>query len=249
MPLVRVGDNCRWRCVPGPPPYDTSVCKRVCPGLSAGGRQQSAMMMEEDGAAKKAAQEAERMMNEDCMCKGGKKRISEQELFGGCTVPVDYTISPRSRASIYANNRTRYAPPTGSPLFSLAALAVGDASATLIISDDAVARAFQLLYVQLDPTTPYSSIVMQVYVGENLREEFSGIQLDPATNNNCVSTACQVPICAGSVEQISIAIVNVGAAPLGDNAGVRVQGRLILQGDADFPRCWDCSQVPGAPIG
>lgn len=27
MPLVRVPNKGRWRCVPGPPPYDSAVCR------------------------------------------------------------------------------------------------------------------------------------------------------------------------------------------------------------------------------
>lgn len=36
MPLVWTPPKgCVWRCVPGPPPYDTAVCRKVCPTIVA----------------------------------------------------------------------------------------------------------------------------------------------------------------------------------------------------------------------
>lgn len=165
--------------------------------------------------------------------------VSEQLQAALAAGDCSKVISPRSRAALYANNRNRYVPAIGTaPSGVIGGLAAGSESTALTISTDRIARAFQFTYVQFDAGTTYASLVMNVYVGGNLREQFSGVQLDPATNNGCIASACQVMICAGEVEDITVTFTNVSAAALAAGANVRVQGRMIMDGDPEFPACW-----------
>lgn len=194
---------------------------------------------------------------------------SDSQQMAMIGMSCDMTLSPRSRAAIYANDRDRFIPDVGTaPSAILNNLPAGGESARLTISSDAIARGFKMTFVQLDSTTSYNDVVMNVFVGGIRRYRFSGPQLDPTTNNGCISTACQERICAGSQELIEVSFTNVGAAALSATANVRVQGNILLDGDPEFAGCWgsacklaglptpkltpgsDCScKMPSAPIG
>ena len=153
----------------------------------------------------------------------------------------DMSLSPRSKAAIYANSRDRFIPAIGTaPSNVIASLPANSTSSLLTISSDRIAKGFKVTLVTLDAGTSYNSLVMNVYVGSDTtpRYQFSGAQLNPATNNGCVAQACQMRICAGIDEDIKVSFTNVSSVDLDATARVRVQGNILLAGDPEFAGCW-----------
>lgn len=149
------------------------------------------------------------------------------------------TISPQTVADLYGAKRSAWIPLLPDPASNvIASLGANATSTALTIDTSGIERVFRFIYVELDTGTSYSSIAMTVYVNGRERYEWSGRELDPATNNGCIAQACKVWIAAGSIENITVTFTNTTGVALGAGARVRVQGERSLPGEEGFAVGW-----------
>lgn len=157
----------------------------------------------------------------------------------GCSM----LIAPRTLAAKLGQDRDRYIPDLDTlPSAVIAGLAPSTTSTPLILSgttDEPLPRVFEFDEVTLDPGTSFQDIVMSVYVGGIRLYRLSGSQLNPSTDNSCVTRAlCGTKVCIGALQSLDIRFTNVSTGALGAAASVRVHGRLSFPGDATFVDCW-----------
>lgn len=157
----------------------------------------------------------------------------------GCSM----LIAPRTLAAKLGEDRDRYVPDLdAAPSTVLNGLAPQATSTPLVISaaaEEPIPRVFQFDEVTLDPGTSFQDIVMSVYVGGIRLYRLSGLQLNPTTENACVTRAlCGMKVCVGALQDLDLRFTNVSTGALGGAASVRVHGRIAFPGDADFVDCW-----------
>lgn len=162
---------------------------------------------------------------------------------GLALMQCSYLIAPKTLAAILGQDRDRFIPEENDPpsavIASLAPQGLSDALVLTSKDADGVPRVFVFDTVRLDQGTSFNDITINIYVGGTRVARFDGTQLNPGTNNACVTRAlCQLKVCVGALQDLSIRVRNDSDQALGDSASIRIHGRVAFPGDPDFVDCW-----------